>query len=65
MEFDQAVDALGATVAGASGVEVGQEGVLPLAQCAAESRDFGDGAGGEAGDYLLGELAALLGSGWA
>ena len=59
MELDEPVDCLGAAVAGAVGVEVGQERVLPLSQGSAEAGDLGDGAGREAVDDLLGELAAL------
>ena len=61
MELDEPVDALGPTVGGAAGVEVGQEGVFPLSEGAAESGDLGDRAGGEPVDDLLGNLAAL---GW-
>lgn len=59
VELDQAVDALGATIAGAAGVEVGQEGVLPLLEGATKSGDLRDRARGKAGDDLLGDLAAL------
>ena len=59
MEFDQPIHGLGSAVGGAAGVEVGQEGVLPLLQRPAEAGDFGDGAGREAVDDLFGELAAL------
>ena len=58
VELDEPVDCLGAAVAGAVGVEVGQERVLPLSQGSAEAVDLGDGAGREAVDDLLGELAA-------
>ncbi len=45
MELDEAVDAFGAAVAGAVGVEVCEEGFGPLLQGLAEACDFGDGAG--------------------
>ena len=63
MEFDEPVDALGAAVAGAAGVEVGQEGVPPLLEGAAQLGDLGDGTRVEAGDDLFSELAASSGVG--
>ena len=60
MEFDDAVDALGAAVVGALGGEVGEEGVLPAAEGASEAGDLGDRAGGEGGEDLLGLSAAFI-----
>ena len=40
VELDEPVDCLGAAVAGAVGVEVGQERVLPLSQGSAEAGDL-------------------------
>ena len=42
LEFDQSVDRFGAAVAGAAGVEVGQERVSPSFQDRAEPFDFWD-----------------------
>ena len=47
----------------ASQVEVGQEGVPPLLEGAAQLGDLGDGTRGEAGDDLFSELAASSGVG--
>lgn len=55
--FDEPVGVIGVAV----GVEVGQERVLPVCEGAAGPCGFGDGAGREAGDDLLSELAALAG----
>src|SRR3954451_15270216 len=58
VEFDEAVDGFGAAVAGAAGVEVGQERGLPAAQGLAEPGDLGNGAGRERVGDLLGESPA-------
>ena len=47
LEFDQSVDRFGAAVAGAAGVEVGQERVSPSFQDRAKPFDFRDRAGRE------------------
>ena len=52
MEFDESVDRYGAAVAGAGGVEGGQEGGPPAAECSSEPGDLGDRATGEAADDL-------------
>ena len=53
MELDEPVHGLGPTVAGAAGVEVGQEGVFPLFEGTTEAGDLGDRARGEGSDDLL------------
>lgn len=58
-EFDDPVHGLGTTVARAVGVEVGQERVLPAAQCLTEPGDLRDRAGWQLRDELLGEAASL------
>src|SRR3954470_2480673 len=58
VEFDESVDGFGAAVAGAGGVEVGQERGPPAAQGLAEPGDLGDRAGRERRDDLLGESTA-------
>jgi hypothetical protein len=58
VEFDEAVDGLGAAVAGAVGVEVAEKLAAPLLQGPPEAGDFGDGAAGERGQDLLGDLPA-------
>jgi hypothetical protein len=63
VEFDEAVDGFGAAVAGAVGVEVGQERALPAAQGLAEPGDLGDRAGRERAYDLLGGGAAGRGRG--
>ena len=42
-QLDDSVDGFGGAVAGSACVEVGQEGVLPLAWGPAQASDFGDG----------------------
>src|SRR5829696_1771137 len=59
VEFDDAVNGLGAAVVGSAGGEVGQELVLPGPQGAAEPGDLGDRAGGERGEHLLSDRLAL------
>lgn len=58
VEFGEAVDGFGAAVAGAAGVEVGQECAAPAVQGLAELGNLGDGAGRERRDDFLGESAA-------
>jgi hypothetical protein len=67
VQFDDPVDRFGAAVVSSAGGEVGQELLLPGAQGAAQSGDFGDRAGVEAVDDLdrdrppLGETAGVVG----
>jgi len=61
VQLDEPVDGLGAAVAGAVGVEVGQECRGPLLQGAAEAGDLGDRTGRQRRDELLGDLLAF---GW-
>ena len=42
-QLDDSVDGFCWPVAGSARVEVGQEGVLPLAQGSTQASDFGDG----------------------
>ncbi len=51
--------AFGAAVAGATGVEVGQERFAPSLEGLAEPCDLGDRAGRERGQDLLGDLLAF------
>ena len=59
VEFDEAVDGLGAAVAGTSGGEVGQERLPPLLECLAESLDLRDRAGRQRGKNFLRDPSAL------
>jgi hypothetical protein len=61
--FDDQVDGLGAAVADAVGVEVGQDLCFPCAESAAQPGDFGDRAAVEAVEHLDRDLAALR-RGW-
>lgn len=56
--LDEQVGGLGAAVGHAVGVEVSEHLLTPLAQSAAEARDFGDRTGREGGDDLLRDPAA-------
>src|SRR5699024_9521252 len=62
-ELDEPVDGLGAAVARAVGVEVGQERCPPAAQSLPEPGDLWDRAGRQRSDQLLGEAASLGGCG--
>jgi hypothetical protein len=53
VELDQTVDRFGAAVAGASGVEVGQERFVSLLEGLPESLGLGDRAGRDAARTLL------------
>ena len=57
--FDDQVDGLGAAVADAVGVEVGQDLCFPCAEGTAQPGDFGDRAAVEAVEHLDRDLAAL------
>ena len=57
------VDGFGGAVAGSACVEVGQEGVLPLAWGPAQASDFGDGPRWQALDEVRGQASALGGCG--
>jgi hypothetical protein len=57
--FDDQVDGLGAAVADAVGIEVGQDLCFPCAESAAQPGDFGDRAAVEAVEHLDRDLAAL------
>lgn len=57
------VDGFGGAVAGSACVEVGQEGVLPLAWGPAQAGDFGDGTRWQALDKTGGQALALDGCG--
>ena len=59
MALDQSVDGFGAAVAGAVGVEVGEQGLSPPLQGAAEVGQLRDWAGRQGVDEPLGDLAAL------
>src|SRR3954468_9116407 len=63
VEFDEAVDGFGAAVAGAVGVEVGQERGPPAAQGLAEPCDLWDRTGRKRLGDLLGEGASGRGGG--
>lgn len=58
VELDEAVDRFGAAVAGAAGVEVGQERLAPLLERLAEPPDLRGSAGRELGEDLV---VALVG----
>ena len=57
------VDGFGWAVAGSSCVEVGQEGILPLAWGPAQASDFGDGTRWQALDEVRSQALALGGCG--
>ncbi len=59
--LDHSVDRLGAAVAHPTGVEVGQDLLLPGSQGAPEPGYLGDGAGGQSSDDLLGPTPPLTG----
>jgi hypothetical protein len=57
--LDDPVDGLGAAIADAVGVEVGQDLCFPGAEGAAQGGDFGDRAAVEAVEHLDRDLAAF------
>lgn len=57
------VDGFGGAVAGSACVEVGQEGVLPLAWGPAQASDFGDGTRWQVFNEVCGQALALDGCG--
>src|SRR5215217_4870427 len=60
--LDDQVDGLGAAIADAVGVEVGQDLGFPGTEGAAEPGDFGNRAGVEAVEHLDRDLAAFCGN---
>jgi len=62
VQLDQAVDRFGAAVAGAAGVEVGQERLAPLLERLAQSLDLRDRAGRQRRGDLLGDPPSLDGA---
>jgi hypothetical protein len=56
--LDDAVDRFGTAVADAAGDEVGQDLLAPSPQCLAEPGDFGNRAGVQGVEDLLGDVAA-------
>ena len=63
VEFDEAVDGFGAAVAGAVGVEVGQERAAPAAQGLAQAGDLGNWAGRQRVGELVCEARPAAGFG--
>ena len=59
MKFDDPVHGFGAAVVGSAGGEVGQERPAPFAQGPSEAGDFGDRAGVEGREDLLGPSLPL------